>query len=114
MPSRLISFPFYRHPLSLKRHGLTSHIIYSFLFGREDHCYWVCLFFLFNWLNLLLFVVWHPHLLYVRYEFGLSTLCSDIRGDWVSLPLRHILLTNCMIEAFFGFVCLPPGVGSTL
>lgn len=41
------------------------------------------------WLDALLFEVWHPDLFYVPYESGLSTLCSDIRGVRVSLPLRH-------------------------
>lgn len=87
---------FFFHPLLLKRHGLTSYShICLHLSTRKSYCYrygfFICLvFFQCGWM--LYFSKYGIRICFhVPYESGLSTLCSDIHGVRVSLPLRHRL-----------------------
>lgn len=55
------------------------------------------------WLNALLFEVWLPDLFYVRYESLAFLHYAAISVEIGLVSHSVIVLTNCMIEGFFGF-----------
>lgn len=111
MPSHLFLFHFlFFHPLLLKRHGLTSYShICLHLSTRKSYCYrygfFICLvFFQYGWM--LYFLSMASGFVFM-YRMSLAFLhYAAISVELGLVSHSVIVLTNCMIEGFFGFVLL--------